>query len=83
MKPKSLGDLVKFGDNLFRSLADVDPVVANERRVAGNSLELSAVKPAAEMVNLIETSRAYEANIKMIQNHDAMTGGLVGRLLRG
>lgn len=80
--PKSLGDLVKIGRNLFRPLGDVDPVLRSERRFAGSSLELSAVKPAQEMMNLIETTRAYEANIKMIQNHDSMTGGLVGRLLR-
>ncbi len=82
MKPRSLGDLVKLGQNLFRSLADVVPVPTNERRVAGNTLELSTVNSIREMMELIETTRAYEANIKMIQNHDSMMGGLVGRLLR-
>ena len=83
VKPRSLGDLAKVGQNMFRPLAEVEPVPQNQRRVAGNSLELSTVKPAQEMMNLIETSRAYEANIKMIQNHDSMLGSLVGRLLRG
>ncbi len=82
VKPRSLGDLAKVGQNMFRPLAEVEPVPQNQRRVAGNSLELSTVKPAQEMMNLIETSRAYEANIKMIQNHDSMLGSLVGRLLR-
>ena len=35
-----------------------------------------------EMVDMMAASRAYEANVKMIQSHDQMTGGLVGRLLR-
>ena len=82
VKPKSLGDLAKVGQNLFRPLAEVEAVPQDERRVAPNSLELSTDKPAREMMNLIETSRAYEANVKMIQNHDSMMGGLVGRLLR-
>ena len=34
------------------------------------------------MTQLIETTRAYEANIKMIQNHDTVIGALVNRLLR-
>ena len=36
----------------------------------------------AEMMELIETSRAYEANIRMIQSQDQMVGSLVGRLLK-
>jgi len=40
------------------------------------------VKPAIEMMELIETSRAYEANIRMIQSQDQMAGSLVSRLLR-
>lgn len=82
VKPKSLGDLAKAGHNLFRPLADVEPVPVEERRVRGGYLERSTVKPAQEMMTLIETSRAYEANVKMIQNHDSMMGGLVSRLLR-
>ncbi|NHZ70934.1 MAG: flagellar biosynthesis protein FlgF, partial [Proteobacteria bacterium] len=37
---------------------------------------------ARSMMELIETSRAYETNIKMIQHQDQLTGALVNRLLR-
>lgn len=82
VKPKSLGDLAKAGQNLFRPLAEVEAVPLANRQVRGGYLERSTVRPAQEMMHLIETSRAYEANVKMIQNHDSMMGGLVGRLLR-
>ena len=35
-----------------------------------------------EMMDLIETSRSYEANIRMIQSQDQMIGSLVNRVLR-
>ena len=34
------------------------------------------------MLELIETSRAFEANMKLIQNQDHMLGTLVNRLLK-
>jgi flagellar basal-body rod protein FlgF/flagellar basal-body rod protein FlgG len=34
------------------------------------------------MMELIETSRAFEANVRMIQNQDQMIGSLVNRVLR-
>ena len=82
-KPASLGDLARVGENLFRSLAPVKQLVApNERpQVLNGSLEMSAVKPTQEMTQLIAASRAYEANIKMIQNQDSMTGSLISRVL--
>ena len=82
VKPNSLGDLVKAGNNLFSPLAEVQPVDVGERHVLSGYVEQSAVKPATEMMQLIETSRAYEANIKLIQNHDHMIGSLVNRVLR-
>ena len=36
----------------------------------------SDVKPTSEMIELIEASRAFEANLSMIQNHDQMLGTL-------
>jgi flagellar basal-body rod protein FlgF/flagellar basal-body rod protein FlgG len=82
VKPQSLGDLVKRGHNLFSPLAEADPVPNNERRILSGYVEQSTVRPAAEMMQLIETSRAYEANIRLIQNHDNMIGSLVNRVLR-
>lgn len=81
-RPKELGDLSKQGENLFLSLAPTDPVPIEERDVRNNYLELSGVKPTLEMMDLIETSRAFEANITMIKNHDSIMNSLVNRVLR-
>ena len=81
VRPQSTGDLVKAGQNLFSPLADVIPVANADRRVRSGFIEQSSIKPAAEMMELIETSRAYEANVRMIQNHDHMIGSLVNRVL--
>jgi flagellar basal body rod protein FlgG len=82
-RPAAMGDLVRLGDNLFAS-AGTPPVEIpeNERSVKGGYLEMSAVQPHAEMMRLIETTRAYEANVRMIQNHDTALGNLLGRILR-
>jgi flagellar basal-body rod protein FlgF/flagellar basal-body rod protein FlgG len=80
--PRSLGDLVKAGENLFRPLADPLPVPPEARRVAQGYLEHSGVQPTLEMMDLITASRAFEANVNMIRNQDQMIGSLVGRLLR-
>lgn len=82
MKPNSLGDLVPSGDNLFRSLASVDSIEPAARRVLGGHLEMSGVNPTTAMMELIETSRAIEANMKLIQNQDHMLSQLIGRVLQ-
>jgi len=82
VRPASLGDLVKTGENVFRPLADPQPLAANERSVAGGYLEMSGVQPTAEMIDLIEASRAVEANINMMQTQDEMLSGLVNRVMR-
>ncbi len=81
-KPQSLGDLVRVGENLFRSLAPLEDVAPPERRVASGFLEMSDVRPTRVMMELIETSRMYETNVRMIQNHDQTTGSLISRVLR-
>jgi flagellar basal-body rod protein FlgF len=81
VKPRSLGDLVKVGNNLFKALAPPQPISDEERYVQSGYVEQSGVKPTAEMMDLIEASRAFEANISMIKNHDAMATALTERLL--
>ena len=82
VKPKSLGDLVKAGENQFSSLAATEPVPPEERQVSGGFLELSGAKPTLEMMDLIEASRCFEANTNMIKSQDQMMSGLVNRLLK-
>ena len=81
-RPESLGDLARVGDNLFRPLAETQPVPQNERAVVSGSLEKSAVNPTTAMMELIEATRAYESNLRLIQNHDQAYGNLIGRLLK-
>lgn len=82
VKPQSIGDLAKAGENLFSPLADVTDVPANARRIAAGFVEQSSVQPALEMMELIETSRVYEANVRMIQTQDQLLSALVNRVLR-
>ena len=81
-KPSSLANLVKVGQNFFEAEAGITPVPANERSVRSGYLELSSVNSVEEMVDLIAASRSYETNVRMIQQHDTVTGSLIGRILR-
>lgn len=80
-RPREQGDLSRVGDNLYQPLAEITQVPETERSVVGGSIEESAVKPTGAMMELIEASRVYEANIKMIQNQDQTLGSLISRVL--
>ncbi len=81
VQPQSLGDLVKIGANLFRPLAPVTPVAEADRDIRQGYLEQSGVNPTREMMAMIETSRAFEANTRLIQHQDSMVSGLLSRVL--
>jgi len=81
-KPKSFGDLAHAGGNLFRPLASFDLAANDERPVTNGMLESSAVSPTGAMMELIEASRVYEANVRMIQNQDNVMGSLISRVLQ-
>ena len=83
VKPRSLGDLSQGGSEPVQVLAPRRRSLPPEhRQVHGGFLEQSDVKPTSEMIELIEASRAFEANISMIKNHDQMMGTLTSRLLK-
>jgi flagellar basal body rod protein FlgG len=44
---------------------------------------MSGVQPAAELMEMIEASRAFETNARLLQHQDQLTGTLINRLLRG
>ncbi len=76
-------NFLKVGLNSFSAPpADFQPATEDDRRVRTGYLEMSDVNSVEEMVELITTSRSYETNIRMIQNHDSMTGNLIGRMLK-
>ena len=51
-------------------------------RVVQGFTEAANVEPVREMVQMIEINRAYEANQKVIQAHDAMLGVLINQVRR-
>ena len=81
VRPESLGDLAKVGQTRFRPLADTVPVPPEQRSVRSGFLEASGVRPTLEMMELIEASRAFEANIRMIQSQDESFDALISRVL--
>lgn len=82
VRPRSLGDLSHAGKNQFKPLAEFDLAPATDRPVTNGMIELSAVNTTGSMVELIEASRAYEANMRMIQNQDTVVGSLISRVLQ-
>ncbi len=80
-KPESLGDLVKVGNNVFRSLAPTTVVPPTLRDIRQGYLEQSGVSSIREMNVMIETTRAFEANTQLIQHQDSMVGTLISRVL--
>jgi len=81
-QPQSPGDLVKVGNNLFQPLGQVQPVPLTERGIRQGFLEMSGANPVRQMMAMIETTRAFEANTRMIQNQDTMLGALISRVLQ-
>lgn len=84
VKPASLGDLARHGENLWVPLAPPEPLTPADRRdaVAQGYIEGSGVQATTEMMEMIETSRAFEANVNMIRNQDQMMGTLINRVLK-
>ena len=82
VRPNSLDELMKVGENLFRPAAEPEAVPLNERRIAPGYVEGSGVKATSEMTAMIEASRVLEANLNLMKSQDEMLSGLVNRVLR-
>jgi flagellar basal-body rod protein FlgF len=70
-RPSDARQLEKVGNNYFRAKGAPQPVAEEDRKLRGGFLEMAAVNPTEEMVDLISASRTYEA-----------TSQLINRLLR-
>jgi flagellar basal-body rod protein FlgF len=81
-RPKNMGDMARAGANLFRPMGPLQEVPSNERKLVSGHLEKSGVNPTTAMMELIEASRAYESNLRLIQHQDQAYGNLIGRVLR-
>jgi flagellar basal-body rod protein FlgG len=78
--------LKKQGDSYWLDTPESGPatVIPDEARpkVRTGYLEASNVNAISEMVQMIEVNRAYEANQKTIQTHDALVGRLINEVGR-
>ena len=68
--------LRKLGNSLYETQAKTTPVGLNVQ-VKQGFIEASGVSPIHEMTAMIETSRAFEANINMIRLQDESLGRLL------
>jgi len=82
VRPKNVAALQKAGENYFSFDRAADVAPSEERNVRSGYLEMSGVNPVEEMVELITASRAYEANVRIIQQHDTATSELISRMLK-
>jgi flagellar basal-body rod protein FlgF len=78
--------LKKQGISLYYDTEFSGPAVTiplDERpKVLQGFVEASNVNPVVEMVHMIEVNRAYEANQKIIQTHEAMLGTLINQVAK-
>jgi len=78
--------LKKEGNSFWKSTYESgDAKIKNlgsETKILQGFLEGSNVNPVTEMVKMIEINRAYEANQKVIQSQDSLTGRLFNDILR-
>jgi flagellar basal-body rod protein FlgF len=69
VQPASEGQLQKIGNSLYRANDEVSPA-GSELQVRQGYIEGSGVSPVSEMVEMIQASRAVEANVNMIKFQD-------------
>lgn len=81
VQPANYLALQKAGRDLYRVSGPVGPV-GPDSQIQQGMLEASGVQPVQEMVELIETSRALEANANMIRFQDESLGRLLASLPR-
>lgn len=81
-QPESLNELVKVGSNMFKATGPTKPLELQDRNVRQGYLEMSGASPVRQMMSMIETTRAFEANTRMIQNQDSVLGTLISRVLQ-
>ena len=88
VQPDNLKTMVKIGENAYRldvpenTLGYQDIAEAERPRIRAGHLEMSAVNPSTEMIEMIIASRAVETNVKMMHTQDEATGNLLSRVLR-
>lgn len=74
------GSLVKVGDTRFTG-PDEEAVPA-AALVQSGYLEAAGVQPVAELVDMMEASRAYQINARMVSMQDETAGRLISTIAR-
>ena len=69
VQPPSESQLQKSGNSLYRYSGNALPA-GPDAQVKQGYIEGSGVKPVSEMVEMIQASRAVEANVNMIKFQD-------------
>jgi flagellar basal-body rod protein FlgF len=82
VKAKNPAAMEKAGANLFRTTAGVTRVDDGSTEVEQRMLEQSAADPINSMVELMRQSRMLEANVRMMQYQDSMTGQAIAGITR-
>jgi flagellar basal body rod protein FlgG len=81
-QPESLNEMVKVGNNMWQPTGSTKALSLQERNVRQGYLEVSGANPVRQMMAMIETTRAFEANTRMIQTQDSALGSLISRVLQ-
>jgi flagellar basal body rod protein FlgG len=81
VEPADYLELEKVGQNLFHANGLLAPASPNTQIKQGH-LEASGTQPTAEMLDLIQSARALEANANMIKYQDESIGKLLDSLPR-
>lgn len=76
VQPESYEALTKIGNSLFQTNSRLIPA-GNEVSVKQGIVEGSGTQPVIEMMELIESSRAFESNVNMIKYQDEALGRLL------
>lgn len=79
-QPADLKALAKEGNSLYRPLGPIAPAI--DVQVRQGAVEESGTSPVQGMMELIQTGRAFEMNINLIQSQDQMLGRLLSSMAR-
>ncbi len=77
MQVDDLNQLEKQGDSMYVAPESAQRLAGPDLRVRQGYLEQSTVKPVHEMLSMIQTSRAFEANMNLIQHQEHTLGQLL------
>lgn len=72
-----LQQIEKQGANMYVAHAPVEPVTDGQAQLRQGHVEVSGVQPIHEMIQMVDASRAFEANINMIRIQEESLGRLL------